>query len=103
MADGQSGANSLPTSIVVSLPAAPPPPPLPVAASPARPNNSLLSRKPGILPANLEEMKVSESNPHILTFEIKVKDSGFKTRPIKVGLYLEFRFMFNSLLRRLPS
>lgn len=59
VAEGQSGANSLPTSIMVSLPAAPPPPPLPVAPSPARPNNSLSNRKPGVLPANLEEMKVS--------------------------------------------
>lgn len=61
---------------MVSLPAAPPPPPLPVAPSPARPNNSLSNRKPGILPANLEEMKVLEK-PHILTFEIRVIDLGF--------------------------
>eukprot|EP00064_Thunnus_orientalis_P020343 superscaffoldBa00005545_g20478 len=56
VAEGQSSsAGSLPTSIVVSLPTAPPPPPLPSA--PARPNNSLSNRKPGVLPANLEDMK----------------------------------------------
>jgi len=57
VAEGQSStAGGLPTSIVVSLPTAPPPPPLPSA--PARPNNSLSNRRPGVLPANLEEMKV---------------------------------------------
>lgn len=58
MAEGQSsgGGGSLPTSIMVSLPTAPPPPPMVVA--PARPIASLSNRKPGVLPANLEEMKV---------------------------------------------
>ncbi|KAF7656203.1 hypothetical protein LDENG_00045030 [Lucifuga dentata] len=67
--------NNLPTSIVVSLPTAPPPPPLPPA--PARPNNALSNRKPGILPANLEEMKVAE-----LKLELKLRSlpvSGTKT------------------------
>lgn len=66
--EGQStGANSLPTSIVVSLP----------TPSPARPNNSLSNRKPGVLPANLEEMKVAE-----LKMELKLRGlpvSGTKT------------------------
>ena len=63
VAEGQSAsASSLPTSIVVSLPTAPPPPP--VAQASARPNNSLSNRKPGVLPANLEEMKVF-GNPHV--------------------------------------
>lgn len=59
MAEGQSGGGggSLPTSIMVSLPTAPPPPP-PVVVAPARPISSLSNRKPGVLPANLEEMKV---------------------------------------------
>lgn len=57
VAEGQSSSgNSLPTSIMVSLPTAPPPPP--VAMAPARPSTSLSNRKPGVLPANLEEMKV---------------------------------------------
>nr|XP_057917287.1 myocardin-related transcription factor B isoform X1 [Doryrhamphus excisus]XP_057917288.1 myocardin-related transcription factor B isoform X1 [Doryrhamphus excisus] len=72
--EGQSGSpNGLPTSIVVSLPAAPPPPPVPLA----RQNNSLLNRKPGVLPANLEEMKVAE-----LKLELKLRGlpvSGTKT------------------------
>ncbi|KAM7381975.1 hypothetical protein PAMA_012710 [Pampus argenteus] len=76
VAEGQSSsAGSLPTSIVVSLPTAPPPPPLPPA--PARPNNSLSNRKPGVLPANLEEMKVAE-----LKMELKLRGlpvSGTKT------------------------
>nr|XP_046234063.1 myocardin-related transcription factor B [Scatophagus argus]XP_046234064.1 myocardin-related transcription factor B [Scatophagus argus] len=76
VAEGQSSsANSLPTSIVVSLPPAPPPPP--VAPAPARPNNSLSNRKPGVLPANLEEMKVAE-----LKLELKLRGlpvSGTKT------------------------
>lgn len=76
--EGQSSSNSLPTSIMVSLPAAPPPPPLPVAPSPARPNNSLSHRKPGILPANLEEMKVSRK-PCVLTLHIKVAALKFCT------------------------
>ncbi|KAK2820839.1 hypothetical protein Q5P01_023798 [Channa striata] len=74
--EGQtSTASSLPTSIVVSLPTAPPPPPLPPA--PARPSNSLSNRKPGVLPANLEEMKVAE-----LKLELKLRGlpvSGTKT------------------------
>ena len=57
--EGQGG-----TSIVVSLPAAPmpqtsPSPPQP-AQTPARPSGSLSNRKPGVLPANLEEMKVPQ-------------------------------------------
>ncbi|XP_073345384.1 myocardin-related transcription factor B isoform X2 [Pagrus major] len=76
VAEGQgSSASSLPTSIVVSLPTAPPPPP--VASVPARPNNSLSNRKPGVLPANLEEMKVAE-----LKLELKLRGlpvSGTKT------------------------
>ncbi|XP_038592490.1 myocardin-related transcription factor B isoform X2 [Micropterus salmoides] len=76
VAEGQSSsAGSLPTSIMVSLPTAPPPPPLPSAS--ARPNNSLTNRKPGILPANLEEMKVAE-----LKLELKLRGlpvSGTKT------------------------
>lgn len=75
VAEGQNNsASSLPTSIMVSLPTAPPPPP-PVA--PARPNNSLSNRKPGVLPANLEEMKVAE-----LKLELKLRGlpvSGTKT------------------------
>ncbi|XP_070782927.1 myocardin-related transcription factor B [Enoplosus armatus] len=76
VAEGQSSsAGSLPTSIMVSLPAAPPPPPVPSAS--ARPNNSLSNRKPGVLPANLEEMKVAE-----LKLELKLRGlpvSGTKT------------------------
>ncbi|XP_026171996.1 myocardin-related transcription factor B isoform X2 [Mastacembelus armatus] len=76
VAEGQnSTASGLPTSIVVSLPTAPPPPPLPPA--PTRPNNSLSNRKPGVLPANLEEMKVAE-----LKLELKLRGlpvSGTKT------------------------
>ncbi|XP_034414397.1 myocardin-related transcription factor B isoform X2 [Cyclopterus lumpus] len=74
--EGQSGsAGSLPTSIMVSLPTAPPPP----SATPAltRPSNSLSNRKPGVLPANLEEMKVAE-----LKLELKLRGlpvSGTKT------------------------
>ncbi|XP_010729089.2 myocardin-related transcription factor B isoform X3 [Larimichthys crocea] len=76
VAEGQSSsASSLPTSIVVSLPTAPQPPP--VAAASARPNNLLSNRKPGVLPANLEEMKVAE-----LKLELKLRGlpvSGTKT------------------------
>lgn len=43
-----NSAQSLPASIVVSLP----------PAAPVRPNNTLSNRKAGTLPANLEEMKV---------------------------------------------
>ncbi|XP_056152848.1 myocardin-related transcription factor B [Lampris incognitus] len=78
VAEGQSSsASSLPTSIVVSLPTVPPPPPLPQAPTPARPNNTLSSRKPGVLPINLEEMKVAE-----LKMELKLRGlpvSGTKT------------------------
>ncbi|XP_061565247.1 myocardin-related transcription factor B [Cololabis saira] len=74
VAEGQSnGASTLPTSIMVSLPSAPAPPPLPSAS--ARTNNS--NRKPGVLPANLEEMKVAE-----LKLELKLRGlpvSGTKT------------------------
>ncbi|XP_035001730.1 myocardin-related transcription factor B isoform X1 [Hippoglossus stenolepis] len=76
VAEGQSSAgSSLPTSIMVSLPTVPPPPPLPSAV--ARPHNSLSNRKPGVLPANLEEMKVAE-----LKLELKLRGlpvSGTKT------------------------
>ncbi|XP_054454583.1 myocardin-related transcription factor B isoform X2 [Anoplopoma fimbria] len=76
VAEGQtSSAGSLPTSIMVSLPTAPPPPPVTPALS--RPNNSLSNRKPGVLPANLEEMKVAE-----LKMELKLRGlpvSGTKT------------------------
>ncbi|KAM9426796.1 myocardin-related transcription factor B [Pholidichthys leucotaenia] len=76
VAEGQNNSTStLPTSIVVSLPTAPPPPPLPPA--PARLTNSLSNRKPGVLPANLEEMKVAE-----LKLELKLRGlpvSGTKT------------------------
>nr|XP_061807498.1 myocardin-related transcription factor B-like [Nerophis lumbriciformis] len=71
VAEGQSGnASGLPASIVVSLPTAPP---MPLA----RQNNSLSNRKPGVLPANLEEMKVAE-----LKLELKLRGlpvSGTKT------------------------
>ncbi|XP_056285699.1 myocardin-related transcription factor B isoform X2 [Pseudoliparis swirei] len=74
--EGQSGgAGSLPTSIMVSLPTAPPPPSLTPALT--RPSNSLSNRKPGVLPANLEEMKVAE-----LKLELKLRGlpvSGTKT------------------------
>ncbi|KAM9716656.1 myocardin-related transcription factor B isoform 2-T4 [Menidia menidia] len=76
VAEAQGGAaNTLPTSIVVSLPTAPPPPPPPPA--PTRANNSLSTRKPGVLPTNLEEMKVAE-----LKLELKLRGlpvSGTKT------------------------
>ncbi|XP_020498217.1 myocardin-related transcription factor B isoform X2 [Labrus bergylta] len=72
VAEGQSSNGStLPTSIMVSLPAAPQPPPV------ARPNNSLSNRRLGVLPANLEEMKVAE-----LKLELKLRGlpvSGTKT------------------------
>ncbi|XP_042363453.1 myocardin-related transcription factor B isoform X2 [Plectropomus leopardus] len=74
VAEGQSAtAGSLPTPIMMSLPTAPPPAPV----TPARPNNSLSNRKPGVLPANLEEMKVAE-----LKLELKLRGlpvSGTKT------------------------
>uniref|UniRef100_A0A8C4F1V6 Myocardin related transcription factor B n=1 Tax=Dicentrarchus labrax TaxID=13489 RepID=A0A8C4F1V6_DICLA len=74
VAEGQSSStSSLPTSIMVSLPTAPPPP----TVAPARSNNSLSNRKPGVLPANLEEMKVAE-----LKLELKLRGlpvSGTKT------------------------
>ncbi|XP_072524216.1 myocardin-related transcription factor B [Salminus brasiliensis] len=63
-----SSGSSLPASIVVSLP---------TAAPPARPNSTLANRKAGILPANLEEMKVAE-----LKMELKLRGlpvSGTKT------------------------
>ncbi|KPP77204.1 MKL/myocardin-like protein 2-like, partial [Scleropages formosus] len=72
---GQAGTSSvalnsnggLTNSIVVSLP----------TAAPARPNNTLANRKPGPLPANLEDMKVAE-----LKMELKLRGlpvSGTKT------------------------
>ncbi|XP_012694385.2 myocardin-related transcription factor B isoform X1 [Clupea harengus] len=69
-----NSTNSLPTSIVVSLPAAAPAAP---TAAPAKPNNTASSRKVGMLPANLEEMKVAE-----LKMELKLRGlpvSGTKT------------------------
>ncbi|XP_060795675.1 myocardin-related transcription factor B isoform X2 [Neoarius graeffei] len=62
-----NSAQSLPASIVVSLP----------PAAPVRPNNTLSNRKAGTLPANLEEMKVAE-----LKMELKLRGlpvSGTKT------------------------
>ncbi|XP_051988553.1 myocardin-related transcription factor B-like isoform X2 [Xyrauchen texanus] len=59
--------NNSPTSIVVSVP----------SAAPSRPNHTLTSRKPGALPANLDEMKVAE-----LKMELKLRGlpvSGTKT------------------------
>uniref|UniRef100_A0A096MFQ0 Myocardin related transcription factor Ba n=1 Tax=Poecilia formosa TaxID=48698 RepID=A0A096MFQ0_POEFO len=70
-----SGVGALPASIVVSLPTAPPQPLAPPA--PPRPNNLLANRKPGVLPANLDEMKVAE-----LKLELKLRGlpvSGTKT------------------------
>uniref|UniRef100_A0A8C9RPW4 Myocardin related transcription factor B n=1 Tax=Scleropages formosus TaxID=113540 RepID=A0A8C9RPW4_SCLFO len=75
VAEGQAGTSSvalnsnggLTNSIVVSLP----------TAAPARPNNTLANRKPGPLPANLEDMKVAE-----LKMELKLRGlpvSGTKT------------------------
>ncbi|XP_035987937.1 myocardin-related transcription factor B [Fundulus heteroclitus] len=72
VAEGQGGGG-LPASIVVSLPTPPPPGP----AAPPRPNNLLSTRKPGVLPANLDEMKVAE-----LKLELKLRGlpvSGTKT------------------------
>ncbi|KAI9526743.1 hypothetical protein NQZ68_035976 [Dissostichus eleginoides] len=66
VAEGQS-------SIMVSLA----PPSSSDAPSALRPNNSLSNRKPGVLPANLEEMKVAE-----LKLELKLRGlpvSGTKT------------------------
>uniref|UniRef100_A0AAV2L9B8 SAP domain-containing protein n=1 Tax=Knipowitschia caucasica TaxID=637954 RepID=A0AAV2L9B8_KNICA len=71
--EGHGGTNGLPTSIVVSLPTAPPASPLPGN----RPLNTLSSRRPGVLPTNLEEMKVAE-----LKLELKLRGlpvSGTKT------------------------
>ncbi|XP_030630063.1 myocardin-related transcription factor B [Chanos chanos] len=62
-----NNTNSLPTSIVVSLP----------TAATVRPNNTVTNRKAGTLPANLEEMKVAE-----LKMELKLRGlpvSGTKT------------------------
>ncbi|CAJ1080670.1 myocardin-related transcription factor B isoform X1 [Xyrichtys novacula] len=74
VAEGQSSSTStLPTSIMVSLPTAQPAP----LVAPTRPNNSLSNRKPGVLPANLEEMKVAE-----LKLQLKLRGlpvSGTKT------------------------
>ncbi|KAK5850552.1 hypothetical protein PBY51_001421 [Eleginops maclovinus] len=74
VAEGQS-AGSLPASIMVSLPTAPPS--ASVTPSLCRPINPLSNRKPGVLPANLEEMKVAE-----LKLELKLRGlpvSGTKT------------------------
>ncbi|XP_072311846.1 myocardin-related transcription factor B [Eucyclogobius newberryi] len=74
VAEGQGGGtNGLPTSIMVSQPTASPPPPLPNV----RAVNTLSNRRPGVLPANLEEMKVAE-----LKLELKLRGlpvSGTKT------------------------
>ncbi|XP_016401596.1 MKL/myocardin-like protein 2 isoform X2 [Sinocyclocheilus rhinocerous] len=62
-----NSTSSLPASIVVSLP----------TATPVWPNSTLSNRKAGILPANLEEMKVAE-----LKMELKLRGlpvSGTKT------------------------
>lgn len=62
-----NSTSSLPASIVVSLP----------TGTPVRPNSTLSNRKAGILPANLEEMKVAE-----LKMELKLRSlpvSGTKT------------------------
>uniref|UniRef100_A0A8K9XFB4 Myocardin related transcription factor Bb n=1 Tax=Oncorhynchus mykiss TaxID=8022 RepID=A0A8K9XFB4_ONCMY len=59
--------SSLSSPIVVSLP----------SAAPARSNQTLTNRKPGVLPANLDEMKVAE-----LKMELKLRGlpvSGTKT------------------------
>ncbi|XP_072532538.1 myocardin-related transcription factor B isoform X2 [Salminus brasiliensis] len=60
-------SQTLPAPIVVSLP----------SAAPARPNHAINNRKPGPLPANLDEMKVAE-----LKMELKLRGlpvSGTKT------------------------
>lgn len=84
VAEGQSSnVGGIPASIVVSLPTAPPLPPMPLA----RQNNSLSSRKPGVLPANLEEMKVlgwilncmKRLNPVVVTAGADIKASWIKT------------------------
>lgn len=84
VAEGQgSNVGGIPASIVVSLPTAPPLPPMPLA----RQNNSLSSRKPGVLPANLEEMKVlgwilncmKRLNPVVVTAGADIKASWIKT------------------------
>ncbi|XP_057201538.1 myocardin-related transcription factor B isoform X1 [Triplophysa rosa] len=62
-----SSSSSLPASIVVSL----------ANATPSHPNNNATCRKPGSLPANLDEMKVAE-----LRMELKQRGrpvSGTKT------------------------
>ncbi|XP_055032802.2 myocardin-related transcription factor B isoform X2 [Misgurnus anguillicaudatus] len=62
-----NSTSSLPASIVVSLP----------TGTPVRPNSTLSNRKAGVLPANLEEMKVAE-----LKMELKLRSlpvSGTKT------------------------
>ncbi|XP_052426285.1 myocardin-related transcription factor B-like isoform X2 [Carassius gibelio] len=62
-----NSTSSLPASIVVSLP----------KATPVRTNSTLSNRKAGILPSNLEEMKVAE-----LKIELKLRGlpvSGTKT------------------------
>ncbi|XP_066546254.1 myocardin-related transcription factor B isoform X2 [Amia ocellicauda] len=70
--------NNVPTSIMVSLP----------TAGTGRPNNNLANRKPGPLPANLDDMKVAE-----LKMELKLRGlhvSGTKTDLIeRLKYYLE--------------
>uniref|UniRef100_W5LEJ6 Myocardin related transcription factor B n=1 Tax=Astyanax mexicanus TaxID=7994 RepID=W5LEJ6_ASTMX len=63
----QSSSQTLPAPVVLSLP----------SAAPARPNHAVNHRKPGPLPANLDEMKVAE-----LKMELKLRGlpvSGTKT------------------------
>ncbi|XP_049331905.1 myocardin-related transcription factor B isoform X2 [Astyanax mexicanus] len=63
----QSSSQTLPAPVVLSLP----------SAAPARPNHAANHRKPGPLPANLDEMKVAE-----LKMELKLRGlpvSGTKT------------------------
>ncbi|XP_056627865.1 myocardin-related transcription factor B isoform X2 [Triplophysa dalaica] len=62
-----NSTSNLPASIMVSLP----------TATPVRPNSTLSTRKAGVLPAHLEEMKVAE-----LKMELKLRGlpvSGTKT------------------------
>uniref|UniRef100_M4A893 Myocardin related transcription factor B n=1 Tax=Xiphophorus maculatus TaxID=8083 RepID=M4A893_XIPMA len=87
-----SGVGALPASIVVSLPTGPPAPP----ALP-RPNNLLANRKPGVLPANLDEMKVAE-----LKLELKLR--GLPVSGTKTDLIERLKpFQENSSLLAPPS
>ncbi|XP_066520591.1 myocardin-related transcription factor B [Hoplias malabaricus] len=81
-----NNSNSIPASIVVSLPTAVPP---------MRPNNTLTNRKAGTLPTNLEEMKVAE-----LKMELKLRGlpvSGTKTDLVeRLKLYQESALCSNN-------